>query len=219
MNAFDKLVENTRIDQQNLLNLVFVQDGIKGDWSLEDYQAFLAQAYHHVKHTLPLLMAAGSRFSQREEWLREAMAEYIEEELGHQKWILSDIKNSGGDADEVENSRPGLACEVLVAYAYDTIQRVSPLAFLGMVHVLEGTSIRAATEAAENLADKLNLSKNCFSYLTSHGSLDISHVDFFASLINKIEDEKSLELIIHHAHVFYQLYGNIFRELEEKIKG
>ena len=36
---------------------------------------------------------------ERLEWLREAIAEYIEEEIGHQEWILNDIRACGGDAE------------------------------------------------------------------------------------------------------------------------
>ena len=45
----------------------------------------------------------------------------------------------------VRGSAPGHACEVMVAYAYDTIARRNPLGFFGMVHVLEGTSSALAT--------------------------------------------------------------------------
>ena len=69
----------------------------------------------------------------------------------------------------------------MVAYAYDTIQRVNPLGFFGMVHVLEGTSIVAADAAAAGIQKTLNLPDEAFSYLRSHGALDQSHVKFFAS--------------------------------------
>ena len=42
----------------------------------------------------------------------------------------------------------GLATEVMVAYAYDAIARRHPLHFLGMVFVLEGTSVSLALAAA-----------------------------------------------------------------------
>ena len=48
-----------------------------------------------VRHTVPLLMACGARLPERLEWLREAIAEYIEEEIGHQEWILNDIRACG----------------------------------------------------------------------------------------------------------------------------
>ena len=76
-----------------------------GELSLESYRAFLGQAYHHVKHTTPLLMACGSRVPPDKEWLRDAMAEYVEEEVGHQEWILNDIRACGGDPEQVRHAR------------------------------------------------------------------------------------------------------------------
>ena len=174
---------------------------------------FLQQAYHHVKHTVPLLMAAGSRISSEQEWLRDAMAEYIEEELGHQEWVLNDIAACGYDKEAVRKSEPHLATELMVSYAYDSINRVSPLSFFGMVHVLEGTSIALADKAAQSIKEGLNLPANAFSYLVSHGSLDQDHVKFFEGLMNKIACPQQQALIIKSTKVFYHLYGDIFRNL------
>ena len=38
-----------------------VERALAGAVSRQEYLAFLGQAYHHVKHTTPLLMACGSR--------------------------------------------------------------------------------------------------------------------------------------------------------------
>jgi pyrroloquinoline quinone (PQQ) biosynthesis protein C len=58
------------------------------------------------------------------------------------------------------------------------------------------------------------LPKKAFSYLLSHGSLDISHVSFYESLVNQITDEHDQATLIHSAKVFYKLYGDIFRTIE-----
>jgi len=105
------------------------------------------------------------------------------------------------------------ATEVMVAYAYDMINRVNPVGFFGMVLVLEGTSTAVATHAGEALMQSLNLPKKAFSYLLSHGSLDISHVSFYESLMNQIINADDQALLIHSAKTFYRLYGNIFRTI------
>src|SRR5690606_9311089 len=119
-------------------------------------------------HTTPLLMAAGARIPSEKEWVRAALAEYIEEELGHQEWILNDIAACGFDKEKARNSIPNMETELMIAYAYDTIQRKNPLTFFGMVHVLEGTSISTADLAADAIQTKLNLPNKAFSYLRSH---------------------------------------------------
>jgi len=173
----------------------------------------LGQAYHHVKHTVPLLMACGGRLPERLEWLRVALGEYIEEEMGHQEWILNDIAATGADKEVVRAAMPLAETELMVAYAYDTIARNNPVGFFGMVLVLEGTSVALATHAAENIEKTLGLPKTAFSYLSSHGSLDVGHVDFYEGLMNKLDAEEDKQAVLHAAKMFYKLYGDIFRAL------
>ena len=216
MNFYDELLSKTSDARDYLLAAPIMERCMRGDVNREDYAAFLLQAYHHVKHTTPLLMAAGSRMPESKESLREALAEYIEEELGHQEWILNDIQHSGFDKELARRSTPNDATELMVAYAYDMIARVNPIGFFGMVLVLEGTSVKMADQAAESIQKALGLPNNAFSYLRSHGALDQEHIKFFENLMNTIDDPVDQQQIIHCANVFYKLYGNVFRELREE---
>jgi pyrroloquinoline quinone (PQQ) biosynthesis protein C len=221
MAFYDKLLQATEAERKDLLRLPLITQGAIGKLSLATYMAFLTQAYHHVKHTTPLLMACGGRLPAHYEWLRTAIGEYIEEEMGHQEWVLNDIAECGGDKEAVRMSKTAQtaasqATEVMIAYAYDMIHRVNPIGFFGMVLVLEGTSTAVATQAGEKLMTNLNLPKKAFSYLLSHGSLDICHVSFYESLMNQVTDKNDQAMIIHSAKVFYKLYGDIFRDIETR---
>ncbi len=207
---FETLCQATQAEQQDLLSIPIIGQALQGKISLENYIEFLTQAYHHVKHTVPLMMLTGSKIAEQDEWLRLLMAEYIEEELGHEKWVLNDIAACGGDKQKVAQGEPAFATEMMVAYAYDSINRINPLCFLGMVHVLEGTSVQLATNAANKIKASLNLPQKAFSYLISHGDLDIDHQKFFEDLVNRL-DNKQLAVVIKSCKRFYQLYGNIFR--------
>jgi pyrroloquinoline quinone (PQQ) biosynthesis protein C len=216
MSFYDELLKTTETERNMLMSLPLITEGGTGNISLETYVAFLAEAYHHVKHTVPLLMACGGRLSEEYEWLRTGLGEYIEEEMGHQEWVLNDIAASGFDKEAVRASMPSLPTEVMVAYAYDMVQRVNPIGFFGMVLVLEGTSSAVATQAGQNLMKRLNLTPSSFSYLLSHGDLDVGHVAFYEGLMNQITNKQDQALLIHSAKNFYQLYGDIFREIEAR---
>lgn len=216
MNFYDQIKQQTAGNRAALYSLPILQDALKGDIRVEQYIDFLTQAYHHVKHTVPLLMACGARLSTEQEWLRVAMAEYIEEELGHQEWILNDIEAAGGNPVKVRKSKPGLHTDIMVAYAYDTITRKNPVGFLGMVYVLEHTSTELATGAANTLKTKLGLSQSAFSYLYSHGSLDLEHIAFYEKLVNRLDQKQDQSAIIESAQAFYTLYGNIFASLDPR---
>lgn len=210
MSFFQTLQSETVQERALLLDNPLVHRAMAGEMCVEQYVAFLCQAYHHVKHTTPLLMAAGARIPEQQEWLRTALAEYVEEELGHQEWILNDIEACGYDREKARQSMPTRATEMMVAYAYYVIDRVDPIGFFGMVHVLEGTSVTVADEAAGCIARSTNLPKNAFTYLSSHGALDIEHVKFFENLMNKIENPQQQDLIIHCARNFYHLYAGVY---------
>ncbi len=221
MAFYDELLKATETERKELLSLPLITQGAEGRISLETYVAFLTQAYHHVKHTMPLLMTFGGRLPERYEWLRTALGEYIEEEMGHQEWVLDDIAACGGDKEAVRAGKttaekPSQATEFMVAYAYDMINRVNPIGFFGMVLVLEGTSTAVATQAGETLMKSLNLPKKAFSYLLSHGTLDISHVSLYENLVNQIIDKDDQIMLIHCAKNFYKLYGDIFRDIETR---
>jgi pyrroloquinoline quinone (PQQ) biosynthesis protein C len=213
MSFFEDLQIRTVDAREELLGVKVIQEALRGRIDRTQYVSFLSQAYHHVKHTAPLLMACGSRLPERLGWLRTAVAKYAEEEVGHEEWILSDIAACGADPERVRNATPGLETEVMVAYAYHQVDRGNPVAFFGMVHVLEGTSTAIATTAADAMRRSLGLPANAFTYLTSHGSLDIEHVKFFEGLMNRIDDPDDQEAVVHCARAMYRLYGDIFRAL------
>ncbi|MBL4714098.1 MAG: iron-containing redox enzyme family protein [Alcanivorax sp.] len=185
----------------------------EGRFDLNSYSYFLSQAYHHVKHTVPLMMACGSRLPPRLEWVREALVDYIRDEYGHQEWILNDLEALGEDAEAVRNGRPDRPIEMMIAWLYDAIQRGNPMSFFGMVHVLEGTSIKLATPLGEQVQKTLGLPENAFSYLYSHGALDQDHFQFFTSLINRIERSDDQQAVIHASQVIYRLYGDMLHAI------
>jgi pyrroloquinoline quinone (PQQ) biosynthesis protein C len=211
MPFFEHLAVSTAADRDQMIGIPVIQRALSGDVSHQEYLDYLGQAYHHVKHTVPLLMACGSRLPEKKNWLRAALAKYIEEEIGHEEWILDDIAAAGGNPEAVRNSCPHPATEVMVSYAYDTIQRRNPAGFFGMVYVLEGTSVNLAHRAAEAIRNKLGLPQSAFRYLTSHGSVDQDHIVFLENLVNRLDDPADKDEVLHCARMFFRLYGDVFR--------
>lgn len=201
--------------RQSLESIPVVQGCLEGQVDKETYVAFLTEAYHHVKHTVPLLMACGSRLPERLEWLREALVHYIDEEVGHQEWILNDLEALGVDKDSVRFGKPSIETELMVSYAYDVITRGNPVGFFGMVFVLENTSSTIATFAAQQIASVLSLPPNAMSYMISHGSLDVEHMEHFAQAMNRLNNEDDKQAVLHTVDVFYKLYADIFRSLPQ----
>lgn len=215
MDFHDRLLASTAEDRAALTTVPIIEAALRGEATRAAYLAFLAEAYHHVRHTVPLLAACKARLPARLAWLAPALDEYIAEESGHDCWILDDIAACGGDPATVQQSMPRPATELMVAYAYDTIARGNPLGFFGMVLVLEGTSVALALRAADGIRQALRLPDRAFTYLRSHGELDREHIRHFAALMNRLDEPADQQAVVHAAKMFYRLYRDVFAALPQ----
>jgi long-chain acyl-CoA synthetase len=213
MTFYDRLVNETKDQRQALYTVPQLVAALQGKIDREMYIAYLTQAYHHVRHTVPFLMAMGGRLSDQKSWLRRAIAEYIEEEIGHEEWILNDIAAAGGSRETARNSRPHRETDLLVAYNYDYIARKNPVGFLGMVFMLESTSTEIATAGASAVLSGTNLPQSAFTYLNSHGSLDLEHLEFFKKTVNSIDDPIDQAAIIEVAQNTFLLFAEVLRSI------
>jgi len=214
MNFYAQLVLKTAAARNSLIATPIIEGVLqRAEVSLASYLAFLTEAYHHVKHTVPLLRATKAALRPHQKWLEQPLDEYIEEEAGHDEWILNDIRACGGDAAQVRSGQPSPATAAMVHHAYKITTEGNPLGFFGMVHVLEGTSVALALQAADAIQRPLALPDQAFSYLRSHGQLDQEHTAHFALLMDQIGAPDDQQAIVQAARDFYQLYAAIFRSL------
>ena len=219
MTFFQRLLDETTDERQDFQSIELIQHATQKGVTRDLYAKYLEQAYHHVRFTVPLLELARDRCGATDRAYVNALAEYIDEESGHDEWILDDIKALGADlgvdSEAVRHGQGGFACRMMVAYAHYAIDHISPYALLGMVHVLEGMSVELAEKAAGAIAASFgDAPPNAFSYLTSHGALDTEHVQFFEDLVNDIDNKAIENIIVEAAKDFYVLFGNMFRELD-----
>lgn len=206
---FERLYAETGPARARLLSVPQLQAGLAGRINRATYLAYLAQAYHHVRHTVPLMRLARSGLTTKP-MLVEALDDYIAEEEGHEQWILNDIRAAGGDTDAVVRDGPSPATARMVGHAYATLRDGNPAAFFGMVFVLEGTSIALASSGAEAVQASLGLPETAFTYLTSHGALDQDHMRFFETLMNRLTDPADQDAIVAMANEIFDLFGDLF---------
>ena len=214
MSAFQRLIQQTAAAREEFIELPLIREVMRTGASRELYLEFLSQAYHHVKHTAPLLAFAASRCDSDDRHYQSALFEYIEEERGHEEWILEDIEALHGDPMSVRQSSPYFPCKIMVGHAYYLVDRVSPYGLLGMIHVLEGMAVALAGNAVRAIRKNIPTTSDAgFKYLTTHSDLDVEHTKLFEKLINEI-DARHLPRVIEAACDFYRLYGAIFQDLD-----
>ncbi|WP_439101637.1 TenA family transcriptional regulator [Congregibacter sp.] len=213
MPFYEELVDATSTERDYFLSAPIISDVMAGHFNLDTYLAFLHQAYHHVRHTVPLLETARSNLGADQQWMEPSLTAYIAEESGHEAWILDDIEACGESRNTWANRPPGFHTEMMVAYLYDVAQRVNPAGIFGMVLVLEGTSSSLAPAVAKIVQEHLDLPDTAMTYLTTHGELDQTHIAHFEAVMNRVSSEEDRAAIIHAANNVYRLYGNVYRDI------
>ena len=180
--------------------------------SREEYLDFLEQLYHVVWHFCPTMAAAAAHCGEERRALRYALYHNIDDEKGHETWVLDDIRALGGDVDAVVRGKPAIPVQAMIGYNYFAAERLNPWSVLGMVHVLEEISANYSGRVAKAVAERLGITDGAgFRFLSSHGTMDLHHVAGFRELVNQITDPRDYEAIIDAANVNYALFGALFK--------
>ncbi|HEX3122688.1 MAG TPA: biliverdin-producing heme oxygenase, partial [Rhodanobacteraceae bacterium] len=61
------------------------------------------------------------------------------------------------------------------------------------------------------LQEALDLPASAFTYLRSHGALDVEHIGHFENVVNRLETEADRRSVEDSAKAFFRLYGNVLR--------
>ncbi|RYZ40306.1 MAG: heme oxygenase [Myxococcaceae bacterium] len=187
-----------------------------GTIDAEGYAHYLIQTYHYARWSTPILGEAGERLklSGRHPELAELLIQKAGEEQGHEKWLLTDLKNLGWPQDQVENARRSPAVDAYTGWNFFTSRSGVPTAVLGTAYVLEYLSQTRAGVGAERLlatAAIPNIHKSV-TFLRSHGALDGDHVAEMARILEGLTDPEEQAAILFSARATRSIYPGIFRE-------
>jgi pyrroloquinoline quinone (PQQ) biosynthesis protein C len=185
-----------------------------GTVDTQGYVDWLVQTYHYVRWTTPLLRQAGRRM-KRLGWhpvLAELLLQKAEEERGHERWLLSDLKNLGWPREEVEQTPPCPAVLAYVAWNRFTAEAGSPTAFLGTAYVLEYLSVYRASGAVERLIqrDAIPHIRKAVTFLRGHAGADISHVAELSAVLRGLHEPREQAAIVLSARATRALYLGLF---------
>lgn len=214
MSVYERLIKETAAAQNSFIRTPLIQRTLSMGVNRETYLAYLKQAYHHVRLGVPLLALGAGRAPDKA--LRYGLYTYIEEEKGHEEWILEDIDAIGGDRLAVENSTPNVPCKAMIGYVHYAVEHVSPYAVLGLSHVLENTAVGLAGSVASKIREAIGGGEAGFKYLSTHGAVDVDHIDFFKTLVSGMRRESDVSALIDTAIVVYRLFGDMFNEIDRE---
>ncbi|CAM4261630.1 MULTISPECIES: iron-containing redox enzyme family protein [Myxococcus] len=187
-----------------------------GTIDTEGYIHYLIQTYHYARWSTPMLAEAGHRLERqgRHPHLAELLVQKAGEERGHEKWLLSDLKNLGCPEVRVETAARTPAVDAYTGWNFFTSRSGVPTAVLGTAYVLEYLSQTRATGVVERLiaADAIPNIRKSVTFLRSHGALDGDHVAEMEAVLRTLTDPEDQAAVIFSARATRCIYPGIFRE-------
>ncbi|NTX49770.1 iron-containing redox enzyme family protein [Myxococcus sp. CA051A] len=189
----------------------------EGSLDAAGYIHYLVQTYHYARWSTPILGEAGERLKRlgRHPELAQLLIQKGEEERGHDRWLLSDLKNLGCSEESVETAVRSPAVEAYTGWNFFTSRAGVPTAVLGTAYVLEYLSQTRAGVWARRLKEVSaipNIHKSV-TFLRSHGALDGDHVAEMARLLERLTEPEDQEAILFSARIARSVYPCIFREV------
>lgn len=213
MTVYEKILEQTATEREAFSNLPLIRYILSDGMPREAYLEFLEQLYHVVWHFCPAMAAAASHCGDDRKTLRYALYHQIDEEKGHEEWVLNDIVAMGGDPELIKSRLAAPQIQAMIGYNYYSAEHLNPTSILGMLHVLEQIAADFAVPAATNIAKAIGVpGPDGFTFLQSHGEMDLDHVEDFKVLVETITDPVDQQAIIDASKVNYAMFGALFNQ-------
>lgn len=211
---FISLVEMTDASRRELEALPEIHSMMHHGLPLAQYKALLHDFYHIVWHFCPIMAAAVSRLSDRFRQVRYELYERIEEEKGHETWVLEDIEALGGDVAGAKTHPPSAPVQGMIAFNYYGAERLHPCSVLGMLYMLEVVASVYGGKVSESIAAAIgrDVQAGGFRFLSSHASMDVEHMAKLNVLLKTITDSEAQAAIVNSTRVNFFHFGRLFGE-------
>ena len=163
------------------------------------YQEYLCTMHCIVRSSVPLMETAIARAHELEsDPVAAGVAAYLEshvdEERGHDEWVLQDLAATGFDRDEPLRRIPPPAVAAVVGSQYYWIRHHHPVALLGHIAVVEGYP--PSVSLAKTLEERTGFGPDAFRSLARHSMLDIHHRDEFLDALDALPLRREHEEIV-----------------------
>lgn len=135
---------------------------------------YLIQMYHYVKFSCPLMELVRDKLNDKYESVREYLKIHIQEEKGHDNWLLDDLERLGYSPNQVKNSLPNRETIALIGSQFYIINQLNPVGYLGYIYYLESNP--PTLESLQKLSENLNIPQKALFTLREHAKADPEHI-------------------------------------------
>ena len=207
---FIDLVEATDEARREFETNSKVLDIVANGLSLERYRNLLLELYHVVWHFNPTCAAAACRITDQHRAVRYFLYDHMNEEKGHEEWVLNDLSVVGVSADLARAYIPTLVMLGLNGYNYWSADRRHPCSVLGMIYTLEVVASVYGGQMTAAISDSLMLQGDRgISFISSHATMDAEHMAELRVILNQVEDEEAKKAIEESTIFNFHQFGKV----------
>ena len=187
-----------------------VLDIVANGLPLERYRNLLLELYHVVWHFNPTCAAAACRLSDQHRSVRYFLYDHMQEEKGHEEWVLNDLAVMGITAEAAVAYKPSLVLLGLNGYNYWSADRRHPCSVLGMIYTLEVVASVYGGPMTSAITDSLLLDGDRgISFISSHATMDAEHMAELRVILNQVEDDEAKGAIVESTFFNFHQFGQV----------
>ena len=214
MSTFMELVSRTDEARRQFESNSKVLDIVANGLPVERYRNLLLELYHVVWNFNPVCAAAASRMMDEYKEVRYFLYEHMEEEKGHEGWVLNDLEAVGVPAAVSLQYVPSMTMLGMSGYNYWAAERRNPCSSLGMIYALEVVASVYGGPLTSAISESLLLQGDRgISFISSHATMDAEHMAELRVVLNKIGDTKAIDAIIESTEFNFFQFGRILEAI------
>jgi hypothetical protein len=154
------------------------------------YPDYLRTMHGVIRASVPLMELAARRCAELGRRdpvagpLRRYLEGHIDEERGHDDWLLADLAALGSDPEQPNASPPSPGVARLVGAQYYWVEHHHPIALLGYIAVMEGNA--PAVSLADWIVSTAGVPESAVRTIREHAELDGGHTDAVFDLLDAL---------------------------------
>ena len=161
------------------------------------YIAWLRETWHLVRHTPAIFRHAAARLPATRAALRDWMLEQADEESGHDRLCVADLRGLGVDVDAALGGRPGAGAWSLITQDWYYAAIGNPVGLLGASSLSEELGAQIAGPVLQALGGVAALPATAFSFLGAHGVVDRKHFEDARLAVNTLITDAEDDELLH----------------------
>lgn len=185
---------------------------LNGDITSEHYKAIMEQVWWQVRETPQLQGLAASIMFNSHARILGTFLRHAVTEVGHDDWVLEDLKVMGVDINALKRGRPLPATTALIGFPYHQLHHRNLWGYMGYIFHFEHTAT-ASGESYKHQLLALGVPEEAMTFLNGHIEIDVMHNEMMDSYLdNGVKGDEDVENLIFGAQTTAWLYGQMMTE-------